>query len=493
MLKGHRSHQSTCVTSQQNTKARVRDYRVRQADYRFDRCLMDDNDRRFELRDPRDARHNRWLDETTSDAILKVYLLGGTVTESEADAATEIVDRMIEYSLRLACPCKRGAKPHKRALVTAARPGILKRLPKAEIRHVNCAFNREHAVRVSLKTKVEVTRPDSSALGVHGPFVQLRDWQPNAREAALFPDRASGVPRISTLLFRLLESSGLTRFDGTRSSSLSEHLMDGARKCLVADDQEKSIFLDEILLCPEKYDRDFINEFNSLRARVRRDGDWPKNSRPHFYLCGIATGFDLDRKLNRYNLRIVGSKRPRYVRTKPYVFAGEDGTSVRQPYIFIMSYAQVSRKNPKVEGLKCYLHPISQDTYLPVDSQNERETLSAICEWRDHYIRDGLNIVIKKPVFSEVIDEVHCRPDFVIHLTTGTASVEFAVETMGISTMSYVDRKIDVHAAMKKRWNEVVPHHMTPIRKADIAEERVEFLKRLTTAANAVLAISRHE
>lgn len=454
---------------------------------------MDDNYRRFELRDPRDARHNQWLDESTSAAILKVYLQGGTVTESEADAATEIVDRMIDDNLRLACPCRRGVKPHNRALVTAARPGVLKRLPNAEIRHLNCAFNREHAFRVALKTKVEVTRPSSSVLGVHGPFAQLRDWQPNGNGAASLSDGASGMPRISTLLFKLLESSGLTRFDGARSSSLSEYLLDGARRCLVAQDQEKRIFLDEILLCPENYGRDFINEFNALRARVRSDGDWPKNSRSHFFICGIATGFDFDRKLNRYNLRVVGSKRPRYVRTKPYVFAGEDGASVRKPYIFIMSYAQVSRRNPKVEGLKCYLHPISQDTYLPVDSQNERETLSAICEWRDHYVWDGSNIVVEKPVFSEVVDGIHCRPDFVIHLTTGTTSVEFAVETMGSLATSYVDRKVDVHAAMKKRWNEVVPHHMTPLRKADIAEERVEFLKRLTTAANAVLAISRRE
>lgn len=115
---------------------------------------MEDTDRRFEVRDPRDARHNQWLDVSTSAAILKVFLQGGTVTESEADAATEIVDRMIDDNLRLACPCRKGVKAHKRALVTAARPGVLKRLPNAEIRHLDCVFNREHAFKRSLKTKV---------------------------------------------------------------------------------------------------------------------------------------------------------------------------------------------------------------------------------------------------------------------------------------------------------------------------------------------------
>lgn len=454
---------------------------------------MEDNDRRFQLRDPRDAKHNRWLDETTSAAILKVYLLGGTVTEKEADAATEIVDRMIDDSLRLACPCKKGVKPYKRALVTAARPGILKRLPNADIGHVNCSFNREHGFKLSLKTTIDNTRPSSSALGIHGPFARLRDWQPTVDQLPTVSGGTTGAPRISTLLFKLMESSGMTRFDGARSSSLPEYLSNGARGCLIAEDKDKSVFLDEVLLCPEKYGREFINEFNSLRTRVRSDGAWPKNSRPHFYICGIATSFDFDRKLNRYNLRVIGSKRPRYVRTKPYVFAGEDGESVRQPYIFIMSYAQVSRKNPKVEGLRCYLHPISEKTFLPVDSQNERETLLAICEWKDQYVRDGLSIVIEKPVFSELIDGTQCRPDFVIHITNAEASVEFAVETMGSLITSYVDRKKNVHEAMEKRWNNVVPHNMTSRRRADIAEEKDSFLKRLTTAADSALAKLLHE
>ncbi|KRA05688.1 hypothetical protein ASD74_04260 [Rhizobium sp. Root564] len=404
--------------------------------------------RAFELIDERDARKSRPISTEVSEAVIKLFVEGGAVDEEDADAAYLIFDEMRREKRRLGCPCKDGRRPR----LYAARPDNIKRMPNYRIEHSKgCVFeDRPTSYGVMVNTSYATYNGDT--LGIHDDFAT--DAVQSGKGGARGNNRRP--PKISRILYSLIEKAGLNVALSESWNSPEKALTNAAQEIIIARDNRSTVKLSEVLVVSSQYGGDFVRQFIQLRRRVAGWSDWPSGSRPQFYLCGIATGFNYNRANERYDITIK-DRRPRFVDSKPYVFAG-DATIAKAPFAYILSYSKSSPRSNILHGLKCFLHPIySEEIWCPVDSNRERETLSQLLQWQGTHPL-GSKMKIEKPLSGVVIDGKMCLPDFLVHIPSLQRSV--VVETMGLLTTDYENRKIATHGLMEARWGPVVQHRL---------------------------------
>jgi hypothetical protein len=420
--------------------------------------------RAFDLIDERDTRKSRPLSGPTSEAIRKLFVEGGIVDEADADEAYSVFDEMRREKRRLGCPCKEGLRPR----LYAARPDSIKKMPNFRVQHADgCMFvDRKSVNAVSVVTSYAPYNGD--AIGVHDSFASA-SHEPGSGGVSGGGRR---TPKISRILYSLIEKSGLNVVSDEACRSPEAALLDAAKGIVVAQSGSNVVMLSDVLVASSTYDGKFVRDFIQMRRRVASWDDWPSGSRPQFYLCGIATGFSYRKANDRYDITIK-DRRPRFVDSKPYIFAGDDSPA-RDPFIYILSYSTSSPRNKVLHGLKSFLHPIhSPQRWCPVDSDRERETLAQLLKWRRTHPLGEL-MSIEKPLSGMIIDGKMCLPDFLIHLRSVESSI--VVETMGSVTTEYQNRKRGTHALMERQWGPVVKHELAGQRMSVANEKLIEEL-----------------
>lgn len=244
------------------------------------------------------------------------------------------------------------------------------------------------------------------------------------KEPAAVEDRdgARPAPRISQLLFRLIDAAKLNVI---HRATTSPHLAieAGARKLTLAEHGGRKILVSDRLVAVNTYDHDFVDRFNEMREAVESGADWPGgNCRPQAFLCGIALAATFNAKQKRYDLKVPGTAQPRFTDEKPFIFA-QDGTSeARSPYIYLLSRARPSPDAGRAIGMRCYMHPVfDEDIWFPVDSDAERWTLQTKIEWRQQLPPD-VKVAIGKPVFDVTHQGIRARADFRSSVADATKS-----------------------------------------------------------------------
>jgi hypothetical protein len=192
---------------------------------------------------------------------------------------------------------------------------------------------------------------------------------------------------------------------------------------------------------------------------------WPGRGRPQGYMMGVATGFRYDEKRERYELNMLGWKRPVFIDARPRIFAEVTPTHARSPYICIVSYAKATPRG-RARGLRCYLQPcLAPDSWFPVDSSKEKATMKELLRVRSE-LADDIQLDIQKPLFDVEVkdgDEVvgKCRPDFVLWVKRAGRSKPIAIETMGSADPVYRNRKLGTHKLMRRKYRYLIEHDLS--------------------------------
>lgn len=423
------------------------------------------------------------------DSAVKNYFADHRVLhEDDATAALHVHDTMKGHNYWLACDCEPadGTVP----FLHAARPAQLRRSPAPNPdHHPDCRFvNRTYADG----TDVEPSRvKNDEDLAVHDEFAVPGVGRGSGGSGHTAYRRLPGISRV---LFKALAAAKVNKLAhgaDIEAPGVATRVWDQSYQLTLCGAGAERVSLKSMLVTADSANqRTGIGRISDLKERVRGyQGTWPSGSRPHGFMIGMMSGFQWDADHERFNLQMVGWSNPQFIQTRPNVFAEQADRLTRQPYIGVVSYALPARQANVPFGMRCFLQPcFSPESWFPVDSNFERETVRTTIEWRDQ-LPDGWTVDIEKPLFDELVpmpngDNVPCRPDFILTVKRGGTFVRtIAVETMGIIGVEYEIRKRRTHPAMLKRWKWLVQHDMTHRRRFDIEKARQLFLEQLTEAA----------
>ncbi|WFU04594.1 hypothetical protein QA648_27865 (plasmid) [Rhizobium sp. CB3171] len=401
------------------------------------------------------------LSATVTSNIKKYYTSLEPMEEYEIGEAEDVFERMKtdEYFLRCDCHVLGRKYPY----LSAARPSTMKRLQPTDknlAHHRDCVFANREAERVGAREVLPVTRrPTEDTLAVFGPYVVRREasYRESNQDGG---GNSLNLPKISSVLFRLLEAAELNiapfhedetphpvrAWKAAQTLPLSTQLK-LKRRLVTIDNSE------------DGYVRG-INHSSSLKAFIAEPANWSDGTRPQGFLCGVADGYR--RRNDIFELVIRGWKEGPFINTRPHVFGGMARSTLRSPYITILGYAFPNISAPKVLGLRSFMQPCyKHDDWMPVDSDLERQTLEILKRLqKDHPI---FRISICKPLFDvEVVLEDsaigRCKPDFVVTFARRGEERTVAIETMGMTTDDYEDRKARTHPLMLKRYGGLIQH-----------------------------------
>lgn len=172
---------------------------------------------------------------------------------------------------------------------------------------------------------------------------------------------------------------------------------------------------------------------------------WPRGVRPQGFVIGVVV------KIEDHVLHFAdGGDIP--IDGRLSIFGEEASKTFRYPYLAIVNLTRQSKAKPFIGAVDAYLHPIvSEDMWLPVDSNYERNTLLSLKKAQYRYFRNDTQIVITKPLFNmNKSDENEVvLPDFVIHFSDGRPNEYIVVETMGYNEAWYIQDKQRMHELME--------------------------------------------
>jgi hypothetical protein len=417
------------------------------------------------------------LDPFVTKAV-KDYFAGDSecMTEAETDAALNIFDRMKERGWRLACDCADGP------LLSAANPAVLKRMPPPNPAHADtCVFH----TRVRRIIHVSPNRDDLGGdLSVHDEFHDRAGTSAHRGGTATgATTRRSGLSKV---LFKLLDAAGANSISASsygEQGPSAKNIWYSSGKVTLSSDGRTSVNLRDLLVV-EPVQFKAITRLNELKKKIASWEGWPSRSRPHGFYCGVVTNYEYLADRDCYALHMSGWKSPQYIDGSPQIFAEADAAE-RGPYIAIVSFAQQSRQDSQVRGLRCYMQPcLSADNWFPVDSGSERRTLELLFRFKLN-LRDaqrGIDVTISKPLFNVKDDRTGavCRPDFVITATKHGAPIgDIAIETMGMSGDTYEESKRRTHPIMQRRYGLLIQHQTHGSGSRQQAENDARFLKEL--------------
>lgn len=403
-------------------------------------------------------------DELRADVVDFFAIHKNDMEEDHVEMALGVWDEMKELGLRLACDCRPGHTPAPQ--LYAALPAQMRRMPAPpnEDHGPECVFRQrqqEAPDQIILPPRQPFADED---LAIHGPFADP-NRNPNPGRGAGGP--GGKFPRISRVLFTLLEEAYVNwLFHGQRPTAeqSAKVVWSKAQDMRLCGHGEQTISLGKMLVTLSN-DEENIPRIMRLKEFISEAKEWPFGSRPHGFACMMVNNFTYNAENERYELNVVGWDKPLYLETRPYVFA-ESGRSQRAPYIGIISYALPSQDAKAVYGMRCYLQPcLDLNSWFPVDSGFERETVEAILEWRQT-LPEGYTVDIKKPLVDEIIErdgKLRCRPDFILRVKkNGDYVRHVAVETMGFDRIEYEEAKRRTHPIMlMKRGRPLVQHDAT--------------------------------
>lgn len=397
------------------------------------------------------------LNEELSDVVKQYFALHANMNEAEMNEALWVFDEMKSGDLRLACDCQNGLTT---PLLNAAYPSQLRRMRSPNPKHAtNCVFGNRSTAHDGIITPSRDRPLIAEPLGVHGPFANPEN---NRGGGGRGERNGRHLPALSRVLFTLLSQAGINQvIYGEEPRSVYDQMQsifEAAGSCTVCRDETTKVFLKEVLgTYPAfKLNGEWSPSHITLKDNLNDwDNPWPRNSRLQGYACALIDGFEENKVAKRFEAHIHNFKHPIHLKYRPHIFAEGSSSSIRAPYIAIISFAQPTRDEERILGLRCYAQPCFDEKNLfPVDSDKERDTLRAI----ETFLEDHPNISanITKPLFKLKVPgfpEETCVPDFEIEVLDDNDDIarRVVIETMGIGSLEYEDSKSRTHPLMARR------------------------------------------
>ena len=405
------------------------------------------------------------LPPVVRDALVRWYVGKGSHHDEEAGIA--LVQQARIGSKWIACDC---LEPEEAppiltpAFLSEAETYYLRRLASSARpeHHPDCPFFRDQATnRIS-----EVRSHESPADPPTGYFEVLR---PAPEKLAQRPrdeslddrTRQGSLPRLARLLWRLLAISGLNQCPPLSEDHPDHSISDEFRVLAAAAAR--------IEIAPGiELGRAFWTHAQALHSKRAYAAlrelarHWPRGHAPQTFFALFAHEF------RGSTVHVSGSD--------PVVIANRvqspamRGNPVKGPYLVLV----VAGQYPEAHGyapLRAYAQPIfSGQRFIPVDSEFERSMLRELIRLRRTFDRQGLDLLIEKPLFDLLTPLGPCRPVFLLEARSrSTGEVrQLAIDTWGSADGEDREGKL----ANRAKIEQIAP--LCQVSPADLAEAAID-------------------
>jgi hypothetical protein len=349
-----------------------------------------------------------------------------------------------------ACDCLGGASPPP-VLVPVAENHIRRHVEPPWPQHAGwCDFYRSPEEQSVVSASFRRPDPGDNCLRLVRAFASEEPLE--CRFGRAGADRRR--PRLATLMFDLLERSGLTRIEPGHAPSIADQFK-ALRKAAETVEVDAGLPLSRFFCAYPPALPEFVERLGRIPEMVFR-----RSHRPHGILMGVVA-----RAARGQIVPILGSGID--VAGAISIFGESDGHAVgrddvageRAPYLMTAVFGRRHPDEP-VEVLRAYLHPVMSPTWLlPVDSNHERSTVRQLLSLRRWLAaKRRIALSIEKPVFDLATPRPSPRgedagprepiiPDFIARGSSGRTVI---VETMGYDQPAYRERKQRLHREMSR-------------------------------------------
>ena len=390
------------------------------------------------------------LPEPLRAALVRWYV--GDGSRHDEDAGITLIQQARIGAKWIACDCL-GSDCSPPVLTPAflseAETYYLRRLTSAKRpeHRANCPFFRDQVTNRITQTRSALTPADPPV----GFFEVLR---PAPEKLAQRPDndatddrtRNASVPRLARLLWHLLRNAGLNLVPPAAEEAIERTITQEFRALSAAASKMEIAPGIELGRALWTHGQALHSKraYAGVRALARR---WPRGHAPQGFLTIFAHEF------KGATVHAAGCE--------PILIANRvqspsvRGNPVQGPYLVIV----VLGEYPETRGyapLRAYAQPIfSGNRFIPVESDFERTVLRALLEARRRFDRQGIDLVIEKPVFDILAPLGSCRPDFLLEARSRVTGEirQTIVQAMGGPSPDYLALK----AAVQRPLEQIAP------------------------------------
>lgn len=380
-------------------------------------------------------------------ALVRWY--SGTGTRADEEIGITLVQQARIGLKWIACDCLEAqALPPilTPAFLSAADTYYLRRLTstKRSEHRENCPFFRDQTTAriTEVRSPLTPTDPPDGFFSVLRPAPEKLAQQP---EAELTDDRTrnASIPKLARLLCRLIYASGLNivppLVEAPDSPSISSEfaaLTSAAGRIEICPGIElaRAFWTHAMPLHQNRV-------YAALRQIAR---GWPKGFEPQSFLALFSPSF------RGSTVDVAGCE--------PVVLANRvqspsvRGNLIKGPYLLLAVVGQYPDTH-RYAPLRGYAQPIySGKRFIPVDSEFERVVLKSLLQVQAILDREGIDLLIEKPVFDRITAFGPCKPDFLLEAQSRrTGEVRgIIVEAMGFTSPDYLAAKSVTHPRMRQ-------------------------------------------
>lgn len=399
------------------------------------------------------------------EALVRWY--DGTGSRADEDAGIMLVQQARIGEKWIACDClpPEEAPPIMTpAFLSEAETYYLRRLTsdKRPEHRPDCPFFRDQVTHriTEVRSQESPADPPTGFFEVLRPAPEKLAQRPE-EESSDDRTRNASIPRLARLLWRLLAISSLNRCPPPSHEAAGHSISDEFKALATA--------ASKVEIAPGiALDRAFWTHAQALHsrrvyARLRELArQWPSGHAPQGFLALFA------QEIRGATIQVAGCE--------PVVLANRvqspsvRGNLIKGPYLVIV----VAGEYPEAHGyapLRGYAQPVlSGKRFMPVDSEFERTVLRQLLQLRWTFHRQGLDLILEKPVFDTLTPLGPCRADFVLEArarTTGEIR-QIIVEAMGSTDDAYLAAKAVTHPRMAQ----IAP--VICVTPTDAEEHRIE-------------------
>lgn len=370
-----------------------------------------------------------YVPTTVRGALVRWYM--GAGTEADHRASVTVVVKAREADRWFACDCLGDeADPPllSPAYLSEAETYYLRRLT-AEGRPEHrdgCPFHRDPAPSRLREAPAMAARPLADPDGYFAVLRLAPEKLAQAPGEGDPDDRSRGVaiPRLATLLWRLIAQAGLDVIAPLEAGRGDERTMAGefARLRQAAERVE---IAPGVALARHLYTHVEPFERGQVFARLRRAAPgWPAGHAPQAFLLLYATA------VSGHSLSLAEG-RTLSLRNRVQ-HAGVNARGVGAPFLALVAVGELNPRHG-YDALRGYVQPVqAAHAFVPVENVAERLFADAVARLRYRLRRNGIALAGRRMLFDALTREGLARADFVLELVdrrTGELLVLPAVVT----------------------------------------------------------------
>lgn len=391
------------------------------------------------------ARHSRGsagnripIPALVREALIRWYV--GKGSRADEDAGIMLVQQARIGERWIACDClgsERFPPILTPAFLSEAETYYLRRLTSSgrPEHRPSCPFAREQATNriTEVRSHTSPAEPPTGYFEALRPAPEKLSQRPQ-EDSTDDRTRQASVPRLARLLWRLLAVSGVNQCPPLQADRSKRSIRDELGRLTRA--------AGTIEIAPGiELGRAFWTHGQALHSRrvyanLREMAHrWPSGHAPQAFMALFA------RDVRGSIVDIAGAD-PILVANRvqsPSV----RGNPIKGPYLVLIVVGQY----PEARGyapLRAYAQPIfSGNRFMPVDCEFERRILHSLLALRGPLDRQGIDLVIEKPVFDMFTELGACRPDFLVEARSRkTGEIRrLVLEAMASSDHAYLESK----------------------------------------------------